>query len=114
MRAGRLRRRVTLQRPVSSRDSYGDDVPTWADAFSRWAGIEPTDGSESWLTHQETATQGIRVVLRYDSNTATISPDWRIDWGGKKFDIQFINNVGQLNSHLLLTCEYRQLPEIGQ
>lgn len=114
MRAGRLRRRVTLQSPTTSRDAYGDDVPTWSTEFSRWGGVEPLGGSEFWDGQQETAVQSIRVVLRYDTSTATIEPDWRVKYGQKLFDIEYIENVGELDRQLTLTCRYRHLPPLDE
>lgn len=48
MRAGRLDRRVTLQRRALTRDVYGGEVPNWTDYATVWAGREDKRGREEF------------------------------------------------------------------
>lgn len=46
MRAGRLRRRVTIQSQSTSRDAAGQPVDTWTDVATVWAAVEDVQGRE--------------------------------------------------------------------
>lgn len=63
MRAGRLRYRVYLQRPVETRNAYGEAVPTWYTYHECWASVVPVNASESKQGRQvyEGATHEIRL-----------------------------------------------------
>lgn len=41
MKAGKLRKRVTIQAATATADNYGEMVETWADAATVWGSLEP-------------------------------------------------------------------------
>jgi len=41
VKAGRLRKRVTIQAKTAAADAYGEMVETWADAATVWGSLEP-------------------------------------------------------------------------
>ena len=85
IRAGRLRHRVTVQRPVTSRDSYGQDVITWTSAGDVWAAVEPLRGREYFDADQHTGEITTRVIIRWRSDFDTLGFDstWRIVFGSR-------------------------------
>lgn len=102
-RAGRLRRRVTIQQPTETRDStYGEPVPTWSTYRVRWAEVLPVPGSERFVGDREEARQVVRFQLRY---LAGVTPKMRISWDGRTFGITSIQNVEERNKMLWLDCE---------
>lgn len=112
MRAHRLKDRVIVQAAVASRDGTGEELLTWQEHCARWAGVEPVSGKEVWSEHQQTGTQMIRVVLRYDTDTAAITPKMRVSHDGGFYDIESVINVGNRNREIHLVCLWRQLPAV--
>lgn len=112
MRAQRLRQRVTVEQPVAARDTVGEESVEWQSYCVRWAAVEPITGKELWTAQQETATQQVRVVLRYDNETDAITPRMRINHGGKLYDIESVIDTGTRHREVQLKCVWRQLPEI--
>jgi len=85
VRAGRLRHQVTLQKPVTNQDTYGQDVATWTDVATVWAGVEPLKGREFYDAQQVNAELSVRVVIRYRSDVAAT---WRVKHGDRAYAIQ--------------------------
>lgn len=72
---GRLRHRVTLQRPVTSRDTYGDAIESWVDVATVWAAMEDLSGREYWAAAQQASEVTTRVTIRYRDG---VHVTWRI------------------------------------
>lgn len=70
-RAGRFRRRLTIQSRTETTNDYGETVWTWSDHATVWAGIEPLRGREFFAAEQlQSEVQGrIRMRYRGDLNT---------------------------------------------
>jgi SPP1 family predicted phage head-tail adaptor len=103
MRAGRLRERVTLQQPVTTQDGYGQDVETWADVASLWAGVEPLRGREYHEAQQHTNDVTVRVVIRRPPSI-DIRPTWRVVHGATTYQIEAIIDPGSRGIFLELMC----------
>lgn len=67
MRAGKLRRRASLQRKQVTQDAFGAEIVTWAEFAAVWAGVEPLQGREFFaaLGQGEQAEVSARVRIRY-------------------------------------------------
>lgn len=88
MRAGKLRRRVALERKEVSQGDYGEEIVAWAKYAAVWAAVEPVSGREFWTARQ--AEQGelttrIRIRHRDDVQVAD-----RVVWDGRTFDIETV------------------------
>ena len=57
---GRLNRRITIQHPVTSRDSFGSEIVTWADFTGAWASLK-TSLHESMERYDEGSS---RIIVR--------------------------------------------------
>lgn len=112
MRAHRLDRRITIEQAVTARDETGDETITWQTYCTRWAAVEPVGGSEFWTVHQETGTQQIAITLRYDTQTAAITPKMRASWGGRLLNIEAVVDRDSAHRQIDLMCTWRQLPEV--
>lgn len=77
MEAGRLRHRVTIQRRLESRDTYGGEAETWSDVATVWAEISPLIGREYIEARQETGELPVKIRMRYRSG---IQADMRLQW----------------------------------
>lgn len=83
--AGKLDRRITLQRPVETRGaSYGDVQKTWVDVATVWAAYEPLSGRELLLTRQVTSEMTVRFRIRH---LAGINAKMRVLLGVRVFQI---------------------------
>ena len=80
LRAGKLNKRVTLQRPrdADERDTHGQPVDDWPDVATVWAAVEPLSAGESQRAQQAGADLTHRVTIRY---RADVLSNWRV-----KFD----------------------------
>lgn len=101
LRAGALRRRVTVQQPVVTANALGEPIQTWSDVVKTWASIEPTRGQEAMLAMQVNAVSLYTITLRYYPD---ITPQMRLLYGERQFQIQNIQNVDERNRVLMLSC----------
>ncbi len=96
MRAGRLKHRVTIQRPAKSRDEYGEEIETFESMAVVWAGIEPVSGTENIHAGQETSLTTYNIIMRYIS----ITPHDRIMYSGRVFTIKSILNFSEIDKQI--------------
>lgn len=102
MRAGDLRHRVILQRPIEIRGSdYADVQRTWQDVATLWASVEPLAGREFFVNREMQGELTARVRLRY---RAGVTPKMRLLYDGRVFEIQSVMNVGEDGVELELMC----------
>jgi SPP1 family predicted phage head-tail adaptor len=101
--AGQLRRRVSLQRPTTAQDSYGEPVTTWVTAATVWASAEPLDGRELFAAQAVHAKLTRRFVVRYRED---VDNTWRVLYGGRAYHlVQDPIDVGDRRAYLELLCE---------
>ena len=75
MRAGRLDRKITIQRKSITYSALGEQVGTWSDlATRRWASVNPVSGDERWAVPQLAAKQQTEFQVRWSSDIADLSP----------------------------------------
>ena len=65
MQAGKLRHRVIVQQPTISRNSLGEEIPSWGTFATVWASIEPLSGREYTTLRAELAQVTTRIRMRY-------------------------------------------------
>ena len=79
MAAGKLDRKITIQRKSVTVSDSGDPVETWANlAVRRSASIWPFRGSEGFAPPQTTAYEQIEFRVRYSADVADLTPKDRI------------------------------------
>ena len=80
MRAGLLRKKVKLQKPIRAADIYGGATETWTTVADVWIGIEPMTDQERFFS-QQLRPEGIhKVMARYRSD---IQQSWRFLYGSR-------------------------------
>jgi SPP1 family predicted phage head-tail adaptor len=90
LKEGRLRHRITLQRPGMDQDpDTGDVVPGWEDVAEVWAEIAPLSVREYLAADAKQSEVTTRITIRYRDG---ITPDLRIYHAGKDkyYDIEGI------------------------
>jgi SPP1 family predicted phage head-tail adaptor len=93
MKAGDLRHRVILQRPIEIRGTdYADVQRTWQDVATLWASVEPLSGREFFANAEMQGELTARVRLRYRPG---VTPKMRLQYDGRIFEIQSVMNVNE-------------------
>lgn len=88
--AGKLDKRVLLQRPENSKDSFGGIVSTWTDVGRLWANLSYLSGREFLKNGLNAESCNVTVQVRKSKLTAGISPEWRLVYQGEIFNIQAV------------------------
>ncbi|KEQ00406.1 Bacteriophage head-tail adaptor [Snodgrassella alvi SCGC AB-598-J21] len=88
--AGKLDKRVLLQRPESSRGSLGGIDRKWIDVGWLWANLSYLSGREFLKNGLNAESCNVSVQIRKSKLTAGISPEWRLVYRGKVFNIQAV------------------------
>lgn len=79
MPAGKLDRKITIQRKSSTLSDSGDPVETWTNIAVRLsASMWPFRGTEGFSNPQETAYEQIEFRIRYSLDVADLMPQDRI------------------------------------
>lgn len=101
MNAGKLRHRVTIQKPVETQSGTGDPLVRWQDVATVWAMVEPLRGREFFAAKQMVSEVEVRVVIRY---MAGITAKMKIVHGADEYLIETIINVLERDRELQLMC----------
>lgn len=101
MQAGKLRKRIEIQRRASTQDGYGQPLMTWETIASTQAEIEPMNGRElvAAMAVQSEATH--TVTIRYRPG---ITAALRIKYAGRLFNIHSVIDESERHRMLTLLC----------
>lgn len=102
MRAGKLRKRISLETPSRAQNSLGEDVATFGSAVSRWASIEPLSGNELIVAQSVTPIATHKITLRHDT---AITPETRIVWDSRTFNVISVINPSERNIMTVVTAK---------
>lgn len=100
--AGKYRQPITIQKRDVAQNSYGESMETWVDVIKTRAGIFPMTGSEKFAGDQFNSEITHKIHFRYVKN---ITPDCRILFQGRVFNITSIVNLTEKNVELQLYCK---------
>lgn len=93
MRAGKMDRRISLQRwTETGRDALNAPIYGWVEIAEVWAQQRPTRGGERMAAQQQTGTKLIGFHMRYRND---ISVKDRVLYEGQAFEIQDIREIGR-------------------
>ncbi|CDL83166.1 conserved hypothetical protein [Xenorhabdus szentirmaii DSM 16338] len=88
MKAGSLRYRIKLFRPVKNRDDLGAEIIVWAYVTETWARAEA-------LSHRKIRTADQQQVIEVQQFTVRprkdIEPDWLVEHQGRLFTIRAVD-----------------------
>lgn len=102
MSIGDLRHRITIQKYVATRDSFGGEIQTWQDVAKVWASIEPISGKEYFSSQQVNAEVNTRITIRH---LEVITPKMRVVFKDRSFDILSVINIKEKKKELHLMCK---------
>lgn len=109
MAAGRYRHLVAVQRvnPLASRTAAREIDKTkdanWETFAERWMEILPEGGGET-TTAQVESYRNHTITTRVDTITATITPEHRLRYGTRKFNIVSIIDVAEARKEIVMKC----------
>lgn len=102
MEAGRLKHRGKIQQASEVANSFGEMVPTWADALTRYCSINPLSGQELFAAQQVQAEVTHKIKMRY---TAGLTPKMRLVYAGRVFNFLNILNTDEENYELTILAK---------
>ncbi len=106
MRAGNLRRQVTLQSRRITQDSYGTQSTVWDDVATLWAGISALSGRELLAAQAIQTEITHEITVRYSSLFAdpkTVAA-MRFVYNNRIFNIHDCRNTDEKNWEILMLC----------
>lgn len=95
MRAGRLDRRITLQRATSTKNGFNEDVETWIDIGQRRASAMPVSDGERVRAQEVGSVISMRFQIRYSSDVAALSARDRLIYNGESYNITAVKELGR-------------------
>jgi SPP1 family predicted phage head-tail adaptor len=96
-------RRITLQRPVHTRDAAGGVVTSWEHVSTVWARRLGAKGREFYAANREIGEVQEVFHIRYSSTVAGILPTWRVLFEGKVFAVGAAVEMGR-REFIAVTC----------
>lgn len=101
MQAGWLRHRISIQEKTVTRDAYGEEDFTWSTWKTVWGSVQPLRGREYMQATTEQVVYDTKIRLRYRTG---VTPEQRISWNSKFYDIRSVHSVLERNRELELWC----------
>jgi SPP1 family predicted phage head-tail adaptor len=91
----KLDRRITIQRPVATQNTYGEQVISWVKVADLWAQKRDMKGMERFAAQQVMAQVDTKFVIRYRSDVTPIN---RLVFEGRNYDIASVLELGRRES----------------
>lgn len=95
MEAGKLDRKITIERATVTTGALGGETRTWATYATAWAEYTPVSDGERWRAGQMGATATARFVVRWSSALALVTEADRIVHDGRTFGIVGVKEIGR-------------------
>ena len=92
IRAQSLRRKIVIQRKVSTPDSIGGETISYATRCQLHADVKPLAGRELLLAQQFAPSAQMSFLVRYRSDILETD---RVIWKGEAYDIQYLMEMGR-------------------
>lgn len=95
MDAGRMDRRITLERFTETRDEFNSPVQAWAPLATVGASKEDIRDAERWSAQEVGAEVTTRFRIRYSATVADLNPKDRVQFDGRQYDIAAVKEIGR-------------------
>jgi len=93
MRAGKLDRKITLERFTSTTDAYNEPVLTWTTLAVRSASYEPLSDGERFRAGEVAANASARFQIRWSAAVSDLNPKDRLTYEGRVYEIVFVKEL---------------------
>lgn len=104
MRAGQIKRRVTIQKPVTTTDGEGTESIAWVPVVTTWAEVIWLGGRERLEAEQLQNPRTLQVTIRSRPDVA-ITAAMRLQYGSRIFEIEAVLPDEEPPRALQLNCE---------
>lgn len=101
MRSGPLRHRIRIQNKTVTQNEYGEEEATWNTFVRAWASVEPLLGRQYLEARAQAQSVSHKVRMRYRDG---VTPEMRVLFKGRVFDIESVLNVQERGEELVLMC----------
>ena len=108
MQAGRLRHRVTIEKPVETANATGERIKTWVTYAEVWASVEPVQGREFFSAQQIQSSVSTRIRIRFN---AGVNEKMRVKFVADRtlgithyYDIESVIAVRERRHEMQLMC----------
>lgn len=103
---GRMDRRIIIHKRTESDDEIGNQINVWTDFHKCWASVNGVSGREYWQARQQNEEQIVSFKIRYCHKLSELnSYDYRILYNGETYNIQYIDNLFQADSLLIIKAK---------
>lgn len=102
MNPGLFRHRITFQEFTETTNKNGFPVQDWTDVKTVWTMIKTVSGREYYEAAATQNENTVRFVVRY---TSGITPDMRIVYKGRPFDIVSVINDDEMKKTLTIIAK---------
>lgn len=101
MRAGKLRRRLIIQRGIETQGATGEMATIWATFATVWGSVEPLRGREFWAAKELQAQVSTRIRIRY---LAGVTAKMQVVDGAKLYWIEAVIDPEMRHIQMDLMC----------
>jgi SPP1 family predicted phage head-tail adaptor len=95
MTAGKLDRRIAIQRATVTPNEFNDPIETWSDLTTVWAKRRDASATESYRAQEVGAEITARFTVRWSSVVASVTPRDRLRFDGRLYNITAVRDVGR-------------------
>jgi SPP1 family predicted phage head-tail adaptor len=99
---GLLRHQIQIEAQTTATDGAGQRQDVWTVAFGAYAAIDALSWKELFQAGQDTSQVTHIVTLRWTNDP--IFPGMQVIFGARRFRIQSVENVQELNVLVKLLC----------
>jgi SPP1 family predicted phage head-tail adaptor len=92
MEAGKLDRRITVERATTTTDAYGGEVATWVPLGTVWAAVEPISDGERFRAAEVAAQVTTRFRIRWGLG---VTVEDRVVYDGRTYGIVGVKEIGR-------------------
>jgi SPP1 family predicted phage head-tail adaptor len=95
LQAGKLDRRITIQRATLTYDDLNNPVETWADHTTVWGAKLDYVGSENVAAHEVGAQMTTAFRIRWSNKVSDVNPKDRLSFDSKTWNIENVKEIGR-------------------
>lgn len=109
---GRMDKRIVIQMCSDKEDEICNQLTAWEDFHKCWANVSGVSGKEYWQARQQNEEQIVSFKIRYCRKLSELNTyDYRILYHGETYNIQYIDNLFQADSLLIIKAKKEVLNE---
>ena len=101
--AGKYNRKISIYQTTITKDSQGFPVKNRTLVMSPYANVKTTKGFTIIKNNSDFEKALTNFTIRYPHTP--IDRDMEIDFNGKTYTIQYLNNVDEMNVELEMQCK---------